>query len=90
MIEVNELTRELDKIRENRALELMPLLTDPSRADPNALAISAILGAAVNYLCSRSRHIRYFNGIDLGSETGWRQLERSIELLIRLNNASLE
>lgn len=85
MVEANELTRELEKLRESRALELMPLLTDPQHMDQNTLALSAIIGAAVNYLCSRSRHIQYFNGIDLHSEQGWKQLEKTMEHLIRLN-----
>lgn len=85
MVESNELTHELEKLRESRSLELMPLLTDPEHMDQNTLAFSAILGASVNYLCSRSRHIRYFNGIDLHSEEGWKQLENTMEHLIRLN-----
>jgi len=85
MVETNELTCELDKVREERSMQLMPLLMDPEQLSRHTLATSAIIGAAVNYLCSRSRHIRYFNGIDLQSESGWKQLEETIEHLIRLN-----
>jgi len=85
MVETNELTCELEKVREERSMQLMPLLADPEQLSPHTLATSAIIGAAVNYLCSRSRHIRYFNGIDLHSESGWNQLEETIAHLIRLN-----
>lgn len=85
MLESNELTKELNDVRENRAMHLMPLLAEPNKADPHMLAIAAIIGAAVNYLCCRSRHLRFFNGIDLQSEQGWQQIEHAIEHLIRLN-----
>ena len=88
MIQANELTEELDKVREGRSMQLMPLLADPENPAPNTLAISAILGAAINYLCSRSRHIRYFNGIDLHSEDGWGQLEAAMAELIRQSSRS--
>lgn len=88
VVERNALTAELESIREQRAMELMPLLADEhaQQPDPHGQVISAIIGATVNYLASRSRHIRWFNGLDLGSDDGWQQLENTLEHLIRLQN----
>lgn len=87
MVERNELTAELETVREQRAMELMPLLADPHQGEPDPFApmISAIVGATVNYLACRSRHIRYFNGLDLKDDAGWEMLANTFEHLIQIN-----
>jgi hypothetical protein len=48
---------------------------------PDFLAISAIVGAAINYLVTRSRHTRFFNGVDLSQDAGWQSLLSAIDNL---------
>ena len=44
-------------------------------------AMGAIIGADISYLVSRGRKIRFYNGIDLDSEAGWRRLEGAIDTM---------
>ena len=50
---------------------------------PDIAAMGAIIGAGISYLVCRSRKIRFYNGIDLDSEAGWRRLEGAIETMIQ-------
>jgi hypothetical protein len=81
LIERNRLTAELEDLRENRMLrffeEFMPEFTDQQ----DFLAITAIVGAAINYLVTRSRHTRFFSGVDLSRDAGWQSLLAAIDNL---------
>jgi len=43
----------------------------------------SVFSAAINYLAVRSRHIRVFGGIEIGSDEGWEAIEQAIEDAIR-------
>lgn len=57
--------------------EFMP----ESSHHPDFLAISAIVGAAINYLVTRSRHTRFFSGVDLSQDSGWQSLLTTVDNL---------
>jgi hypothetical protein len=46
-------------------------------------AATAVIGAAVSYLVTRSRHVRRYSGVDLQSQAGWRRLQDAISRMIR-------
>ena len=78
-VESNELTQILDNIREEVSMALFKELSPSLKGtDADVAAITALLAAAVNYLLIRSRTIRTFNGVDIRSEEGWKQLETAI------------
>ena len=83
MIERNELTLELEAIRENTMMNFFDMFFTPNDNGPDIAAMGAIIGAGVSYLVSRGRQISIYNGIDLQSEAGWQRLERAIDAMIK-------
>ena len=83
MIERNELTAELEAIRENTMINFFEMFFPPTDQGPDIAAMGAVIGAGISYLVSRGRKIRIYNGIDLASETGWRRIEKAIDTMIR-------
>ena len=83
MVERNELTAELEVIRENIILRFMEMYFPEVDTDIDLEAITAILGAGISYLVTRSRNIDQYSGINLKSETGWKRLENAIETIVR-------
>ena len=82
MIERNELTVELEAIRENTMMNFFDMFFTSTDDGPDIAAMGAIIGAGVSYLASRGRQISIYNGVDLQSEAGWQRLERAIEAMI--------
>lgn len=83
MIERNELTIELEAIRENTMLNFFEMFFHSANKGLDIAAMGAIIGAAISYLASRGRKIRFYNGIDLDSEAGWQRLEGAIDTMIQ-------
>lgn len=82
MVERNELTEELEIIRETRMLRFTELLqTEGAKTD--LMAVTTIVGAGVSYLVCRARRIRWYNGIDLHSSKGWKRIETAIEQIVK-------
>ncbi len=81
LVERNELTAIMEDARERLGLrvlgELFPDVADTSRLG----AISAVLSAGVTYLALRRRKIRWYSGVDLQSDEGWRQIALSIQAM---------
>ena len=78
-VERNQLIEVLEEVREDAALRLLEELAPaPGETDADLAAVTALLGAAIMYLVVRSRHVEVFNGVDIGSEDGWRRLEAAI------------
>lgn len=73
LIERNQLTADLDDLRENRMVQFFMEFMPEAGDHEDFLAITAIVGAAINYLVTRSRHTRYFSGVDLSREIGWQR-----------------
>ncbi len=79
MVERNKLTADLQDLRENRMLQFFEEFMPEHIHRHDFLAITAIVGAAINYLVTRSRHTRVFSGIDLSQDSGWLSLILAIE-----------
>jgi AcrR family transcriptional regulator len=83
MIERNDLTVELETIRENTMMNFFEMFFQSAKKGPDIAAMGAIIGAGISYLASRGRKIRFYNGIDLDSEAGWQRLEGAIDTMIQ-------
>jgi AcrR family transcriptional regulator len=90
MIERNELTAELEAIRENTMMNFFDMFFPSKDKGPDIAAMGAIIGAGVSYLVSRGRQISIYNGVDLQSEAGWQRLESAIDTMIRGLFAGIE
>jgi AcrR family transcriptional regulator len=90
MIDRNELTAELETVRENTMMNFFEMFFPTADKGPDIAAMGAIIGAGISYLVSRSRKIRFYNGIDLDSESGWQRLEDAIDTMIRGTFADIE
>ena len=83
MIERNELTAELETIRENTMMNFFDMFFPATDTGPDIAAMGAIIGAGVSYLVSRARQISIYNGVNLDTETGWLRLEQAMDTMIR-------
>ena len=75
MVESNELTSVLADFRETEGLKLMKLFE--KMEDVDIYALTTILVAGVMYLALCMKHITYFNGIDLQTDSGWKRIEEA-------------
>ena len=83
MVERNELTAELETIRENTMMNFFDMFFPATDTGPDIAAMGAIIGAGVSYLVSRARQISIYNGVNLDTETGWLRLEQAMDMMIR-------
>ena len=83
MVDRNELTIELETIRENRILRFFQLYFPSMGEEQDLQAAAAIIGGAISYLAARSRTARWYSGIDLQSDKGWERLANTIQQIIR-------
>jgi AcrR family transcriptional regulator len=81
LVERNELTAIMEEARETLGLRLLTELF-PDVADRSRLAaMSAVLSAGVAYLALRRRKIRWFSGVDLKSDDGWKEMVSAIRAM---------
>ena len=81
LVERNAFTAIMETARETMGLRLAREIFDDT-GDPGFVnAVFAIVGAGVTYLAIRRRKIRWFNGIDLRSDEGWRQLKAAVRAM---------
>jgi len=83
MVQRNDMTEELEIIRETRMLRFAELFLPAEGARVDLMAILAIFGAGISYLVCRSRKIRWYNGIDLENETGWQRIETAVGQMVK-------
>ncbi len=83
MVESNDLTKELEIIRETRMLRFAELFLQTEGARVDLMAVSAIVGAGISYLVCRARRVRWYNGIDLDDNEGWRRIEAAIGQIVK-------
>jgi AcrR family transcriptional regulator len=80
--ERNPVTAITEVARERLNEKLVATLFDDFSQPREILgAAAAIIGGAINYLVIRRRKVRFFSGIDLRSDEGWRHLIRAIEVM---------
>jgi AcrR family transcriptional regulator len=78
-VERNELTAILEKVREDLSIRLFKEIGyDLHAIDADVAAITALLGAATNYLVVRARKVKMFNTVEISSDEGWQRLERAV------------
>ncbi len=93
MIERNELTARLEDVREKGGHELMERFAPEFLRPDSPVDFAALVGlisAAINYLASRARHIRVFNGINLREDAGWARIEAAIAAIFESMFAQLD
>jgi AcrR family transcriptional regulator len=81
IIEPNGLTEELERIREQSIIEFFQMFFMKDQFQIDLQAMVMLIGAAVSYLVIRSKHIDLFGGLDLGSDQGWKRIEKAIETI---------
>jgi len=91
MVERNDLTFGLEALREATHERMLRIAGEPVGATIDIEAVSALIGAAINYLVTRSgRSLTVFGGVDISSEQGWQRLERVLDSLIKALFAASE
>ncbi len=74
----------LEEVRERRALELMDAVFArygaPAHVDLPAL--TAILGAAIDYLAARARQIRVYSGVEIKTDNDWERIFTTVDAMI--------
>lgn len=81
----NKIVRELREKRENKGIMLVEaigkLTQHPQR---ETAAIASIVSAAISYLALLEENCPIYNGLKLQEESGWKQLEEGINILVDL------
>lgn len=81
----NKIVRELREKRENKGIMLVEaigkLTQHPQR---ETAAIASIISAAISYLALLEENCPIYNGLKLQEESGWKQLEEGINILVDL------
>lgn len=83
MVQHNELTEELEIIRETRMLRFAEMFIPTEGARIDLMAVIGLIGAGISYLVCRARRVRWYNGIDLQDEAGWRRIETGIQQIVK-------
>lgn len=83
MVERNKLTEELEKVREIQMLRFFEQFFSKENSTIDLMAIMSIIGGGLSFLICRSRHIQWYNGVDLKSDEGWARIEDGVEQIIR-------
>jgi len=81
MIESNELTEELERVRENSIMEFFQMFFIKDQARIDLQAIVMLIGAAISYLVIRSNNVDLYGGLEIGSDQGWQRIEKSISAI---------
>ena len=81
-VERNELARVLEKVRRDFTRKLYRGFVDGrDRGGGEAAAIVTLLAAGINYLAVRSRKVKRYAYVPIGSEGGWQRLESAIRTI---------
>jgi AcrR family transcriptional regulator len=81
IIEPNDLTEELERIREQSIMEFFQMFFMKGGTQVDLQAIIMVIGASITYLVIRSKNIDLYGGLDLGSDEGWTRIEKAIETI---------
>ena len=84
LVERNELTDELARTREQQGLQLLDMMKSLPvnlSAGGDLPAVTAILHAGITYLVLRAKTADVYNGVELGTEAGWKRIEAAIDEL---------
>ena len=81
-VERNELTAELEMLRENTHLRLAEMFFPAGAGETDLQAVLGLIGAGLSYLALRARDVRWYNGIDIQSSAGWRRIEAAVDQIV--------
>lgn len=81
MVEANELTRELEAVREQGILDFFKMFFLSENRDLQGVMM--LVGAAVSYLLIRSGHIDVYGGMGLGTDEDWENIAAGIDTIIK-------
>ncbi len=86
LLEGNELTQELARVRDRMAIESLEFLRQKHEFPPDTdiPAISAVLIAGIVYLVLRTKVSPTFLGIDFSTPDGWQRIEAAIASLLQM------
>lgn len=82
LLEANDLTRAIKASREAWAMMMMERFVEPELLEAYK-TLGATVAASSNYLAMMARTHGRYNGLDLGDEAVWRQIEAAHECVIR-------
>jgi AcrR family transcriptional regulator len=82
LIEQNELTDEIARVREEWGLSILHLFEQKQDLDPDFPALSALMTAGIVYLILRSKTATVYNGIPIQSISGWGKILNACSSLI--------
>ncbi|MFA5905861.1 MAG: helix-turn-helix domain-containing protein [Desulfobacula sp.] len=84
LIETNELTDELERVREESIIEFFQMFFIKDNTKKTDLqAIVALIGAGISYLVLRSKNIDFYGGIEISSEKGWSRLQEGMDQIVK-------
>ena len=83
MVEANELTGELEAVRERGIMEFFKMFFFSEEKGRELQTTIALVGAAVSYLVIRSGHIDLYGGLGLATDEDWEKIEEGIQTIIR-------
>jgi AcrR family transcriptional regulator len=86
LLEQNELTDELHKVREDLGQAVLGVLQSPtpiSEDEVDLPAICAVLGAGMAFLLLKSKTNNCFLGVDLQSPEGWQRIESAVAQIVQ-------
>ncbi|CAN1210168.1 TetR/AcrR family transcriptional regulator [Tumidithrix helvetica PCC 7403] len=92
LLEQNELTDELHKVREDLGKSLLDILQSQEAIaeEVDLPAISAVLGAGLVFLLLKSKTNNCFLGVDLQSPEGWQRIESAVTYIVQATLQKIE
>lgn len=84
MVETNELTEELERVREESIMTFFQLFfVRDAPGDVDLQALVMVVGAALSYLVIRAGSIDVYGGLELTTDPGWQRIQSAVNLIIR-------
>jgi AcrR family transcriptional regulator len=83
MVEPNELTKELERVREESILTFFQMFFVKDSSDIDLQALIMLVGAALSYLVIRSNSLDVYGGLDLTTDQGWQRIESVVNLIVQ-------
>ncbi|MCA1795121.1 MAG: TetR/AcrR family transcriptional regulator [Desulfobacteraceae bacterium] len=82
MIEPNELTEELERVREESIMAFFQMFFAKDRTGIDLQALVMLVGAALSYLAIRADNIDVYGGLDLATDQGWDRIASAVNMVI--------
>jgi len=83
MIEPNELTEELERVREERIMAFFQMFFAKDHTGIDLQALVMLVGAALSYLVLRADNIDVYGGLDLATDQGWNRITSVVNMVIQ-------